>query len=343
MLSDFSTDRVVTNLKLDGNHVEQALRGALKKGDELRQGQNVKVFGRFAHTFTTHIQGVAFGHLAEPNPLDASCAILSTTANDGEIVTCKRSGDNYDVQDRIGVKRGRENLTHPGGIQAIGDYVVVPAFKKKSSEGDKGEIHFYRYTPDLVLAHAFEPVKKAYSSGITNVTDENGEFYVLALGVSSSGTDFHFYLSPHNIPISDNRCQFEFQGMHSFQQKYTDNISLIADQAGHVYFLGLREEDDGSEFADLFRIKVARDNGSEIPETDDPLTEVKTLVDDAEVDTPADISFRWGGSALVTSDTTMKLVVCERDTVHEVEHEDSITRRRLDDFAALQLFDSAVA
>ena len=288
-LYDFSSHRAVSNLKLDETHVEDAFRDALGG-----QGDLVRIVGDVRQVNPLkHLQGAAIGKFTKDDPIEDSCVLYSSGAKDGEIVKSSWAGDKYTVDSRKNI-RSRTNLSlgHPGGIQTIGDYVVVPAYRDQLAE-----VHVYHFntSPALILVKAFVPIEKAYTAGITNTSDDSGEYYVLALGVSSSGRDFHFYLTQHNIPISSSSCEFHFHGTLSFTRNYSDSISLFADKAGNVYFLGLREDESGYEFADLYRLRISRSlqNGS------DPVF-AETQLAKLQVHAELDLSFRWGGSALIT-------------------------------------------
>ena len=248
-----------------------------------------------------HLQGVA---IRDPY------AILTTSADDGAIFVSKQSGGNYQLLERVG------DLSHPGGIQTIGDHVVVPVYSNQGAE-----IQIYKYTDNLRLVgrRTIEsPGGKAYSAGITNTLDAAGEFYLLAVGVSSEGDQFQFYRTPSNTPISDASCTFE---LFSSEQRpvgldvtYPNGISLITDEGRNTYLLGFhttglaRDKGVGEDLVDLSRLRF--------DDTRIALEKLGTFQASME----EGFAFRWGGSALVTSKTTIRIFACERDVQPEADN-----------------------
>ena len=102
----------------------------------------------------------------------------------------------------------KRNWNHPGGIAALGDYLLVPS----ESEWHAGA-HIAMYDMRSLPVHELRRMEsfhlpvghKVGSLGIANYTDANGrEWYLLVLteALGSPATKYHFYRAPaDNIPL----------------------------------------------------------------------------------------------------------------------------------------------
>ena len=197
--------------------------------------------------------------------------------------------------------------------------------EEKPGGAKHSEIRFYRYREGLKRVDHLTVVRnsnnlgKAGSVGITNYKSPEGERYLLA--TCPDDRRVHFYRTEPGVPLSDTRCKFGAQpiirwGANSVPMKdrtqwkpdqswgsYVNNIALLADKSGQVYFLGMYRK-RGKHYADLFAVNV---------DTDTPKTAVLTKVSRVSVDADDGTGFRWGAGALVVSPTKLRLFACERD------------------------------
>ncbi len=252
----------VSNIRLKApdnttNYAKTALEGLQKDGVVVKVLGNGKSiphatgFGRLER----HLQGVAI--------LD-SIAAVTTATGDGLILNSKDDDGSTPDVSYLG-KKPVPNFDHPGGIQTIGSYVVVPAYNDQTKE-----VQFYENIRELKKAEHLtigfdKRDKRVYSVGISDAADENGDFYLLALGVDSKGKVFDFYRSQPNLPLNHQDCRFKFLKSSTFKKEgYPNSISLLADEANNLYFLGLHTTGRlaslglGKDWADLYQINLQK-------------------------------------------------------------------------------------
>ena len=297
-----SFNQDVSNVRLRApdnttNYAKTALEGLQKDGAVVKVLDNGKPIPHETgiRRLKRHLQGVA---------IQDSIATVTTTAEEGLILTSINNGSAPDFSYKE--KTQVLNLNHPGGIQTIGSYIVVPAYKDRTTE-----VQFYENTRELKKAEhlTIRLNKRIYSVGISDAADEKGDFYLLALGVDSKGKVFDFYRSQPNLPLNHQDCAFQFLNSWKFKKEgYPNSISLLADEANNFYFLGLHTTGRfasfglGKDWADLYQIDL-QESGQKM---------FKKIANFHAI-CHAGPSFRWGGSARVTSNTTLSIFVCERN------------------------------
>ncbi len=292
----------VSNVRLrapdkDTNYAKAALEALQKDGvvaKVLGNGKSIPDEAGFPVS-KGHLQGVA---------IRDSVATVTTSARDGFILTSNQNGvePNFAFQESKPVP----DFDHPGGIQTIGSYVVVPAYKDRTTE-----VQFYKNIQELKkIERPFIRLnKRVYSVGIADAADKDGDFYLLALGVDNKGKVFDFYRSESKYPLDHEKCEFEFLTSWTFKKEgYPNSISLLADEANNLYFLGLHTTGRfadlgwGKDWADLYQIDLQ-----------DPEQNMLKKIANFHAICHKGPAFRWGGSARVTSDTTMSIFACERN------------------------------
>ncbi len=300
-------DPINSNPKLkapkgDRNYAVSALEALIQEASEYKViSASPLPDGR--HTLGSgHIQGVA---------MDDEYVILTTSAWKGYIFQSQYNAGIFTVRQLTPVA----DYVHPGGFQIIGSYIAVPVYND-----DNAAILFYNYKKGMQYAGRFDTGKeKAYCVGITNTTDKAGnEFYVMAVVSDNKGRSVDFYRMPSGALLSDGK--FEFKPIGTWKNgkdinkkqwqpdkkwnNYPNSMSLLADESGNVYLLGLKTNGlggFGKDLADLYQIDL-----------DKPANEMVTKLASfhAKLEEPA---FRWGASASVTSDTRIRIVVSERN------------------------------
>ncbi len=305
------TDR---NTKLIPNAVVSAL-------EQLEgRGVNGRIVGRdipTASNLKDHIQGVA---------IRDSYAMVTTSARGGFVLTAKGSGRTFTYETRKAVG----DFDHPGGIQTIGDWLVVGV-----EDQGRSEIRFYRYRERLALVNRLTIVRnkvlgQAGSVGITNYGRLETERYLLATCPDDHRVHFYRTTQP-GVPLSAPGCSFGTQPFLKWNAKrvpksqrtnwkpddtwgkYVNSIALLSDTLGKPYFIGLYRR-NFRHYADLFVIDLDR--------------RVLTKLTRVQVECKDGASFRWGASALVMSPTKLRLFACERDVQRRPK------RIRLNIFAA---------
>jgi hypothetical protein len=144
-----------------------------------------------------------------------------------------------------------------------------------------------------------------------------------------------FYRTEPGIPLSDHRCSFvpqaerhltdhtpyktwRYETIQNNPQHvadwqpdrnwggYPNSMSLLADAAGQVYFLGLHRSHSGKDWADLFLLNL-----------DAPEEHMLTKLAHFHAIAKSGASFRLGGSALVTSETAFSIFTCARNAEND--------------------------
>ena len=195
-----------------------------------------------------------------------------------------------------GGEHGIGNYFHPGGIQTIGDWVVVPVADSPSEK--KSEIRFYKYKGGLCEEGRLRIHRKgnAGSVGITNYGKDGDERYLLA--TLPNHREIHFYWTQPGIPLSDQQCYFKgpkkwnlgtdaSSKIKSIWKGYNNNCSLVADKEGSIYFIGLEAMQ-----GDLYKVSIDVSKERGVPQ----LSHIKSF----EFKLKGGPKFRWGASVLVT-------------------------------------------
>lgn len=268
------------------------------------EGAVGQVIGDFPNELKGHLQGIT---------IRDKHIVLTTSAKGGYLIPGKAEVGGLRFTSNKAELKEIPNFNHPGGIQSIGSYFAVPVYNGEA------EVHFYNYKqgfePAACPVIKIEEGKKAYSVGITNASNEEREFYILAVGVDSDGKQFDFYRSdPFDRPIDHDECNFERLGRYEFEDiSYPNSISLIADEAENIYFLGLHTSGPaedlgiGEDWVDLYQVDLDKSSDSE-QRTKIVLTKLSNFHAICR-EGPA---FRWGGSALVRNETELRIFACER-------------------------------
>lgn len=260
-----------------------------------------------------HLQGVAVLHgrsikeKLTPKK-DRSRMFLTTSGDGGKIITTEATpdGKNYIVDNE---PIGYDHNLHPGGIQIIGHYLVIPIyFDNNSFTG----IEFRDLNDKLRIVRNVITDRRPYCVGIATSKDKNGEFYVLAAVTKGDGSLVYVYRTPSGRRLTDPSCFFELCWKFRASPKtgnpnkdwngYPNSISLISDKGGNVYFLGLykgrQEPRVGKDHVDLYHMDIS----------DTRIIKFKRLGSwKAETE---HASFRWGGSASVVGDDAIEIYAC---------------------------------
>ncbi len=254
----------------------------------------------------THIQGMSSSHSRGGKRRHM---YITTSASKGNIITARMTLDNLNY--RVEKEPLRyENKTHPGGVQVIGHYLVIPIYFKQYTGIEIRDID-----SDLKLVKQFRTERKPYCVGITTTRDNTGEYYVLAVVTHNKGKRVDIYRTPPNLKLSDPGCFFELRWTFNAPSKtqdrklnwrgYANNISLLSDTSGNIYFLGLMNTNKlgvGDNIADLFLVdlkqpeeKLFSRHGSFRPGRD------------------VEIGFRFGGGATVVSKDALEIYASDRN------------------------------
>lgn len=242
---------------------------------------------------TEHLQGIAVlnGQLiisSSTRPGYLFGAIPATAAPGWEVAR-RASAGGYD---------------HPGGIQAIGDHLAVPVYGGSGTP----EVQIRRASGNFPVVNRIA-TGKPYCVGITDVVVNGDHFFVLAVSVSSSGKTVHIYHSTPGQPLGSPSCDFVLKqklvsrspiNVNRDFMGYPNSISLYADTAGGVYFVGLYNAN--FDYADLFEVDLTVEKGKQM----------MNKLAHRKANRPNAAGFRWGASARVVDGQTLMLAACAR-------------------------------
>jgi len=218
------------------------------------------------------------------------------------------------------------NTSHPGGMQRIGDYLIV---------GASGKFYIYDLAPlkdgnlpSLTnIASDLSPGATG-ASGICDVnlgltadnsteteTATSKRKYVVAGYNKDNG--LNLFISQPVTKLED--AKFEAVSTSVFNKKvgYSyNNIHLVCDKAGDLYMIGLRSTPESSPMYDFVELwKLTKDGGtkwlsaaSSIGKYEFSTTVYKSI---AGVDALG-IHFRFGGSVFIWNDDSLSVFVCSR-------------------------------
>ena len=281
-----------------------------------------------ADDFPSHIQGIA-------KCSESPRFFLTTSAQGGLLIPGLVVKDGYVLQERKEVRpnfndpdpREQPGDLHPGGIQTIGEHVVVPIYSSK----DEARFEIQTWTYDEAAktmkccatlvkqipeekpsAASRKNLASAYCIGITNVGNE----YILAVGVERRGSYLHIYRGESVLR------EFSYIDTVRTRRRHPNSIALIADTEGSVFLLGMRcgpfrwfgrvgewlreLTGIGQDKIDLY--KLYADGRLTKP---DPEGWLRRLEKPLHVkcrrgwEQP---SFRWGGNACAVSDSKIEVI-----------------------------------
>lgn len=209
----------------------------------------------------------------------------------------------------------RHRYPHPGGMQIIGDYLMVPV---ENGDHDKSWIHFYDLS---AMTKTDAPQKIRYSlyretgsgaAGITNYTVGKDEYYLLAAYDNGA---LYFYRS-NGRTLSQDDIDFAPLFETRVDQDGYSSICLLTSKAGALYMIGFRThaaDSDPEDYMDLHEINIDKGKLS--------LVSSRHMVSEyGGIVGPDGVHFRWGaGLRIVTgdsdSDVALKAYATQRNFV----------------------------
>jgi hypothetical protein len=237
-------------------------------------------------------------------------------AGDRGLLVIMRPGPNDVV---MTVRTPIKGFDHPGGLQAIGDFLVVPV---ENSDHSSSYIHFYdaswlhpaKDTPPRLLPLQIRRESAGSSCvGITQYTDAGQEFYLLA--VYNHG-DVDFYRSNGYLlgdPALDFGAPFLTYntGGHGYH-----GMSLLTEKKGAtqtLYMLGCESNADGTTYKDraiLYKLGGAMDSGPLVPEQ---ISRRHMITHHGAVTGAAGVHFRYGSGVFIRSSIELDLFATQRN------------------------------
>jgi hypothetical protein len=203
------------------------------------------------------------------------------------------------------------SYSHPGGMQTIGDYLMVPV---ENSSHDQSYIHFYDLS---TMTNKVPPQKLAYSlkreagtgaAGITNYTSGGTEYYLLA---AYDNGNLHFYKSNGKTIAEDD---FAFTSLFEAKvaQDGYSSIALLTDINNGLHMIGFRThspELDPVDYMDLYALNIDKKTIYEDGKSRHMITEYGGIVG------PAGVHFRFGAGLRIMSDSALRVFATQRNIV----------------------------
>ena len=255
---------------------------------------------------TNHIQGYAqYDDIA-----GARYSILThsvSTASYAHIVAGLKNGS-----EKLGYKTYLEGWKHPGGIQTIGDYLLVP------SENDTSA-HIALYDLRSLAVNELRRVEsfdlsvnhKAGAVGITSYVDSNTvEYYVLIVAhLDGTNSVYHVYRAPAINGIES--AAFSEVGSFSFEKDFQGFGLITEADTNNIYFVGLWSPSEGATFADYaYLYQLNTQNWSLSSEIDQI-----HMVSSGGAAGMLGVHFRYGANVFADSNGTLTVSATERNSV----------------------------
>ncbi len=164
-------------------------------------------------------------------------------------------------------------LRHAGGIQLIGDYLVIGV--EDNQDKLRSQIQFWDvsnpFAPQLrtpLTVKRESTLPKDQTAGAVGILKCHRNHMLVVANWDAEHLDF--YLS-NGLPLSDDRCRFSFKmrwsqrsaHKHTWQPDQVwgsyQAINLMADHSANIYLLGFSTQGDGRDVIDLFTIDLSKE------------------------------------------------------------------------------------
>lgn len=253
-----------------------------------------------------HIQGYAV--YTAQNGMQYSVATHSVgTAPYAHIVAGPSAGN-----EKWGFKTYLQNWRHPGGVQIIGDYVLVPSEQEAAAHialydlrslavGELRRVETF----DLAVDH------KAGAVGITSYRDSNNqEFYIMIVAhLNGANTVYHVYTAPAENGIET--AVFSEAGSFASTKDFQGFGLITEAETNRVYMVGLWSPSEGATFADYaYLYELNTSDWSVGPEIENV-----HLISSGALPGVMGVHFRYGAGVLVTEEGQLLLSATERNSV----------------------------
>lgn len=293
----------VYNTKLQ--NVRAAFNNISQKG-KLRKfsGTTPKDDGGIAGTIGTHVQGIVHNQ----DYVFLSHNRLAVQSTGMIAVISKKKGE---VQYWFDTPEEADHYPHPGGMQLIGDYLMVPV---ENGDHNQSDVHFYDLSnmtnkvPPQKLAYSLRRHNGTGAAGITNYTSGGIEYYLMA---AYDNGKLHFYKS-NGLTLAD--PGFALSSL--FETKVAEGgystICLLTDKNNGLYMIGFWTESpelDPVDYMDYYTLNIDKKSISGVVERRHMITEHGGVVG------PDGVHFRFGAGLRIMSDTSLKAFATQRNFV----------------------------
>ena len=168
-----------------------------------------------------------------------------TTAPYAHIVAGTKNGS-----DKYGFKTYLQNWNHPGGIQAIGDYLLVPTEMNTQAHVSLYDLRSLK-VQELRRVESFDLAvnHKAGALGITTYKAAGVEYYLLVVAhLDERNSVYHIYRAPAAGGLEN--ASFTKVGSFPFEKDFQGFGLVTEEGTNDVYLIGLWSQSEGASFAD---------------------------------------------------------------------------------------------
>ncbi|MBR0596878.1 hypothetical protein [Sinanaerobacter chloroacetimidivorans] len=251
-----------------------------------------------------HVQGYTQYDNAEGNRYALLTHSVST-ASYAHIVAGTKNGN-----DKYGFKTYRKDWRHPGGVQGIGDYLLVP-----TEQETQAHIALYdlRSLPvqELRRVESFDLAvnHKAGALGITTYEDATGTAYYLLIvaHLDESNSVYHIYRAPAAGGLEN--ASFSEVGSFGFEKDFQGFGLVTEEDTNDVYLIGLWSRSEGVSYADYAYLYQIDTRNWTIGEELDQIHMIST---GGGIGTFG-VHFRYGAGVFVTPDQKLVISATERN------------------------------
>ncbi len=204
------------------------------------------------------------------------------------------------------------NMNHPGGIQAIAQFVFVPCEYKPESA-----LHIIDVSQDnlpvvktLYFAHA------ASSCGITDFEYMGKTRYILAINANPK---CYFYISEDTETTDITEMSFEELGqleLNKFSGKDDDfeGLGLVTDVNNNIFLIALFSREEYATLADYaMLLGIKKIEGHDNFQIEGEYYETKHLISHGAVGGKDGVHFRWGNGIYISEQQGLCIVGTARN------------------------------
>lgn len=204
-----------------------------------------------------------------------------------------------------------DNYQHPGGMQIIGDYLMVPI---ENWHHNQSYIHFYDLSamtdtvPPQLLPYSVRRHNGSGAAGITNYTWGSVEYYLM---VAYDNGKLYFYQS-NGVSLADDGFALSLLFTTEVSQGGYSSLCLLTDKNNNVYMVGFWTEAPESapvDYMDLYSVDIANQRVSDLIKSRHMTTAYGDIMG------PDGVHFRYGAGLRILSDTALKAYATQRNFV----------------------------
>ena len=254
-----------------------------------------------------HLQGMAMNAKG-----DYFFFTHSRSGDNGTMIICDNDSKTRKIVQKITLPD--KGYNHPGGIQQIGDILVVPQEKDVASKVIFYNLQTVTHTapPTLLPVSISSDAHKAGGVGITKYTPAGETVPKHLVVVYDNGMAYRY--QSNGQPLASTAVSFQSIGAaQQLSQGDYSTVSLATDVTGVVYMVGFRTSMSGpsyvTDYMDLYQYNASTGVFELIVANQHVITQHGATVGSYGV------HFRWTGGLRIVSSTAIQALVSARNFV----------------------------